>query len=107
MGRSSGWRVHRSEEHTSQLQSLRQLVCRLLLEKKKTIEIKGRRAGGGVGWGWRALRSRPAPYRGAHCRANRRTALIAGDPTILRSSVLYGAAAPESGTPSPPQFSSA
>src|SRR5205814_9130286 len=26
----------RSEEHTSELQSLRQLVCRLLLEKKKT-----------------------------------------------------------------------
>src|SRR5437899_8159039 len=27
---------HRSEEHTSELQSLRHLVCRLLLEKKKT-----------------------------------------------------------------------
>src|SRR5947199_4012738 len=26
--------VERSEEHTSELQSLRQLVCRLLLEKK-------------------------------------------------------------------------
>src|ERR1035438_2136896 len=44
-----GWRFHlghaadvaqdfnfRSEEHTSELQSLRHLVCRLLLEKKKT-----------------------------------------------------------------------
>src|SRR5437899_9553836 len=30
----------RSEEHTSELQSLRHLVCRLLLEKKK--KIKGR-----------------------------------------------------------------
>src|SRR5258705_12955670 len=29
-------RVERSEEHTSELQSLRHLVCRLLLEKKKT-----------------------------------------------------------------------
>src|SRR2546423_9888538 len=29
----------RSEEHTSELQSLAYLVCRLLLEKKKTIEI--------------------------------------------------------------------
>src|SRR5947199_5501556 len=29
----------RSEEHTSELQSLRHLVCRLLLEKKKNIEI--------------------------------------------------------------------
>src|SRR5205823_12155979 len=28
--------VHRSEEHTSELQSLAYLVCRLLLEKKKT-----------------------------------------------------------------------
>src|SRR5437899_3900544 len=28
---------HRSEEHTSELQSLRHLVCRLLLEKKKKI----------------------------------------------------------------------
>src|SRR5258705_7363514 len=29
-------RIQRSEEHTSELQSLRHLVCRLLLEKKKT-----------------------------------------------------------------------
>src|SRR5437899_9091330 len=28
----------RSEEHTSELQSLRHLVCRLLLEKKKTAQ---------------------------------------------------------------------
>src|ERR1035441_10724198 len=28
---------YRSEEHTSELQSLRHLVCRLLLEKKNTI----------------------------------------------------------------------
>src|SRR2546425_6813415 len=28
---------HRSEEHTSELQSLAYLVCRLLLEKKKNI----------------------------------------------------------------------
>src|SRR5205814_10726826 len=30
----------RSEEHTSELQSLRHLVCRLLLEKKKKKYIK-------------------------------------------------------------------
>src|SRR5438045_9771804 len=30
----------RSEEHTSELQSLRHLVCRLLLEKKKNKKIK-------------------------------------------------------------------
>src|SRR5438093_9324030 len=34
---SSLWRVERSEEHTSELQSLTNLVCRLLLEKKKKI----------------------------------------------------------------------
>src|SRR5258705_8924687 len=31
----SGSPANRSEEHTSELQSLRHLVCRLLLEKKK------------------------------------------------------------------------
>src|ERR1035441_10924049 len=31
---SLGVELHRSEEHTSELQSLRHLVCRLLLEKK-------------------------------------------------------------------------
>src|SRR5437899_4387925 len=30
----------RSEEHTSELQSLRHLVCRLLLEKKKTYSAE-------------------------------------------------------------------
>src|SRR5438045_9212744 len=33
--RSARLRRGRSEEHTSELQSLRHLVCRLLLEKKK------------------------------------------------------------------------
>src|SRR5258705_2838128 len=31
--------AERSEEHTSELQSLRHLVCRLLLEKKKTQHV--------------------------------------------------------------------
>src|SRR3989441_5323837 len=38
----------RSEEHTSELQSLAYLVCRLLLEKKKT-----RTAGSSQGTRWR------------------------------------------------------
>src|SRR5229473_1955848 len=33
--------IARSEEHTSELQSLAYLVCRLLLEKKKKIEYSG------------------------------------------------------------------
>src|SRR5205814_4585367 len=35
--------AYRSEEHTSELQSLRHLVCRLLLEKKKKKKKKKRR----------------------------------------------------------------
>src|SRR5205814_7754925 len=43
--RGWGWSVmdrllrFRSEEHTSELQSLRHLVCRLLLEKKKKKDV--------------------------------------------------------------------
>src|SRR5258708_27365964 len=33
------WPAHRSEEHTSELQSPDHLVCRLLLEKKKKIQM--------------------------------------------------------------------
>src|SRR3712207_7089186 len=36
----SGAAVGRSEEHTSELQSRQYLVCRLLLEKKKTPDLK-------------------------------------------------------------------
>src|SRR3989441_851012 len=36
---SPGGTVQRSEEHTSELQSLAYLVCRLLLEKKKTLLV--------------------------------------------------------------------
>src|SRR5260370_16361100 len=32
----AGYKIYRSEEHTSELQSHLNLVCRLLLEKKKT-----------------------------------------------------------------------
>src|SRR5690606_39788163 len=35
-------RRHRSEEHTSELQSRENLVCRLLLEKKKDIRRKAK-----------------------------------------------------------------
>src|SRR5256885_17212486 len=41
-GQMHGWiaRTQRSEEHTSELQSPCNLVCRLLLEKKKKKEIQ-------------------------------------------------------------------
>src|SRR3712207_7355530 len=38
-GDSLGGVVERSEEHTSELQSRQYLVCRLLLEKKKTCHL--------------------------------------------------------------------
>src|SRR5438045_7533309 len=41
--------VKRSEEHTSELQSLRHLVCRLLLEKKKNTVYELRDHGGKAG----------------------------------------------------------
>src|SRR5436309_5992160 len=44
--------VARSEEHTSELQSRENLVCRLLLEKKKTTQNA----------------SRELPFRGKHTR---------------------------------------
>src|SRR2546430_7738767 len=47
--------VGRSEEHTSELQSQSNLVCRLLLEKKKKNAVETFDAA--------ALLSQPAPYR--------------------------------------------
>src|SRR2546427_3175766 len=38
----SSWKAWRSEEHTSELQSQSNLVCRLLLEKKKKKKTKDR-----------------------------------------------------------------
>src|SRR5574344_2306373 len=50
--------MHRSEEHTSELQSPDHLVCRLLLEKKKKTKPNGDppmrvQPNAGVGAGWR------------------------------------------------------
>src|SRR5690554_7206768 len=39
----TGWSIRRSEEHTSELQSRPHLVCRLLLEKKKSLRTRKRR----------------------------------------------------------------
>src|SRR2546426_3801720 len=45
LGGRLGWQALRSEEHTSELQSPCNLVCRLLLEKKKKQQIKHAPAG--------------------------------------------------------------
>src|SRR5436853_2917254 len=42
-GMKPAWGASRSEEHTSELQSLRHLVCRLLLEKKKKTKCNEKR----------------------------------------------------------------
>src|SRR5438874_3901571 len=56
---------HRSEEHTSELQSRRDLVCRLLLEKKKTIgdrdDVLRDVSGAVVGLGLADRQSSPRP----------------------------------------------
>src|SRR5438874_3091691 len=45
----TGWGdLQRSEEHTSELQSRRDLVCRLLLEKKKKKKKRNRRRRGRI-----------------------------------------------------------
>src|SRR5207249_9154112 len=52
--RRRAWR-RRSEEHTSELQSRFDLVCRLLLEKKKQSKCVGQlggESGGAVGGAW-------------------------------------------------------
>src|SRR5437899_6809585 len=56
-------RVPRSEEHTSELQSLRHLVCRLLLEKKKTRSPTRRRSSSTRRWTAPATSSPPSPGR--------------------------------------------
>src|SRR3989440_7072237 len=43
MSRRKTWSLSRSEEHTSELQSRSDLVCRLLLEKKKKQEQRASR----------------------------------------------------------------
>src|SRR2546425_6549801 len=59
-------RAQRSEEHTSELQSLAYLVCRLLLEKKKTegqpLELRDKASGdeSGIDWACRNPMGTPA-----------------------------------------------
>src|ERR1039458_920176 len=77
--------IPRSEEHTSELQSLRHLVCRLLLEKKQegwsAILGSGRVLRGGGGRGWRRRdagpEGRPAPYRAP--QRDGRSAILSSD----------------------------
>src|SRR5258705_4822152 len=55
VGPQAAFGTQRSEEHTSELQSLRHLVCRLLLEKKNTNTFRRllKQQQLSVGWTWR------------------------------------------------------
>src|SRR6201989_3685687 len=50
--------MKRSEEHTSELQSRRDLVCRLLLEKRKTRAVEGSQVSFAASARYSATRSR-------------------------------------------------
>src|SRR5205823_10177412 len=67
----SGAAVTRSEEHTSELQSLAYLVCRLLLEKKKTS--KGLPNGAHQRYPAACSATTPAPAAVLSIAASRRT----------------------------------
>src|SRR5256886_5179839 len=57
----------RSEEHTSELQSQSNLVCRLLLEKKKHTARPPPLFIGGCWGGWPTVRSGSAPRSASIC----------------------------------------
>src|SRR5947209_10019022 len=59
-------RKNRSEEHTSELQSRQYLVCRLLLEKKKTATTS---ASASVKAAWPPSGARPISARAARSRS--------------------------------------
>src|SRR6266511_4260703 len=74
-----GWRpsrsAPRSEEHTSELQSRENLVCRLLLEKKKSdTRSEGSRAD--TPRSSRGCRTRRAPIRRSLCERDERRMAI-------------------------------
>src|SRR2546430_2781964 len=84
------WARLRSEEHTSELQSQSNLVCRLLLEKKRNT--CGRRAGSRAGpfrtpTGTQGLRSRRLRARRG---SNRTTELRGSTPSLARRRRLAG-----------------
>src|SRR5436853_2362374 len=81
---SDGGNSRRSEEHTSELQSLRHLVCRLLLEKKNRRCSTFRRK-----WRHRA----PARTRRAR-RMSRNSRRRRGHPSRLAKTARTAAASP-------------
>src|ERR1035438_7279652 len=68
----------RSEEHPSELQSLRLLVCRLLLEKKKNMGLKTLRQNSNIDFRrlWRTSSDRSQIFRGVPSQDMRETASL-------------------------------
>src|SRR5262245_65348919 len=81
MARWSACTRKRSEEHTSELQSLRHLVCRLLLEKKKNRRTEHQR------------RSKTNRHRTELPEMGRRVGSGAADPGTERSGDRTGGGA--------------
>src|ERR1035438_1319574 len=76
----------RSEEHTSELQSLRHLVCRLLLEKKKSCRVASK-----CTWGAISEPSKNAPWRRPSVPENFFFLMIGRPPrsTLFPSTTLF------------------
>src|SRR5258706_1825181 len=82
----------RSEEHTSELQSLTNLVCRLLLEKKKNrVERAYERSDASAGHGVDRSRELREQLRHTEVRTAERTAGGDGDYASLTSGWRHGA----------------
>src|SRR3954462_15153317 len=77
----------RSEEHTSELQSHDNLGCRLLLEKKKQLQIKdnGQRSGAAGGRGQRVQPHHPP----SHTTSSQPSPLLSFHPSTTRSSFFF------------------
>src|ERR1039457_498714 len=88
---------YRSEEHTSELQSPCNLVCRLLLEKKKETWQNARRTSGRGG----AERQRVPPHRRRSAPIHSDYAGRSGPPRPLGARLLFFFF----NDPPPPEFS--
>src|ERR1039458_6553203 len=87
--------VRRSEEHTSELQSLRHLVCRLLLEKKNKRGVCRARRVASAHVRWRQRSVRAAPCEAARARSEPLTTGDSEAGSFLLFFFLNNAAPPE------------
>src|SRR6202041_3479972 len=84
--RAREWPRRRSEEHTSELQSRRDIVCRLLLEKKKILATAGVE---GIVSLWDA-RTGPSRHKRTGPRGNIYSVAFAPDGAVVAAASLDG-----------------